>query len=487
MRTSVGSDRFTRLVVIAVSVGAIIAIAGKASAADTLDMSLSPATATTHTSLHEPISLALRDVALSEVMAMLSRQQRVNILLSEGVTGQVSVNLFDVSVDQAVSSIAQAAGFAVEYRQQTYFVVNREDAGKYSPNGLTQLASFDISYASLGGLEETLRPYLSSYGKLNLLPDRRLLVVEDTPPFVERIRQMLVNLDRAPRQILIEARILEVTLDENQNYGLDWRNLFDSDDGGGSFGLTGLATPESSSRAGFVFDLSTPDVEVLLDTLKEQGRVRTLSTPTLLALENQEASVIVGDRRGFQVTTTINQVTTESIEFLESGVILRVTPSIDANGAIMMSVHPEVSTGSVDANGIPSQVTTEVNTQLLVPDGQTVFIGGLIKNTITETRRAVPVLGDVPGLRRLFSSERQESANTETIVLISPRLVSGYGERWNREVEQQVDEFERQVMRREMVLERALEKVFVPLGEQAGEPALDLRLSPSLTQLDPAQ
>ncbi len=458
-------------------------VASLASAANTLGIAFSAPPEAASSVVREPISLALREVALSEVMAMLSRQQRVNILLGESVTGKVSVNLFDVSVDQAVRAIAQAAGYAVEYRQHTYFIVSRAEAGKYAPDGLTQMASFDVSYASLGGLEQTLRPYLSSYGKLNLLPDRRLLVVEDTPPFLARIGEILASLDRPPRQVLIEARILEVTLDENQNYGVDWRNLFDSDDGSGSFGLTGLATPESSTRAGFVFDLTTPDVEVLLDTLKEQGRVRTLSTPTLLALENQEASVIVGDRRGFQVTTTINQVTTESIEFLESGVILRVTPSIDTNGAIMMSVHPEVSTGSVDANGIPSQVTTEVNTQLLVPDGQTVFIGGLIKNTITETRRSVPVLGEVPGLRRLFSSERRESVNTETIVLISPKLVGGYDEGWNQDVAREVDEFADQVRRREAAVERALERVFVPLGE----PPLDLRLSPSLSAVDPAQ
>ena len=144
----------------------------------------------------------------------------------------------------------------------------------------------------------------------------------------------------------------------------------------------------------------------MLDALEIRGRLRTLSTPKLLALENEEAAVIIGDRRGYRVTTTINQVTTESIEFLESGVILRVTPSVDAQGQIMLEVHPEVSTGTVDTNGIPSQTTTEVTTRLLVPNGQTIFLGGLIRHTSTQDQQRVPVLGRIPGLRKIFGNQR---------------------------------------------------------------------------------
>ena len=142
------------------------------------------------------------------------------------------------------------------------------------------------------------------------------------------------------------------------------------------------------------------------------------------------------------MTTTINQVTTESIEFLESGVILRVTPTVDASGGVMMSVHPEVSTGSVDTNGIPSQVTTEVTTRLLVPSDRTVFIGGLIKHAVTQTRRGVPVLGDAPGVGLLFANRRQTQTNTETIVLITPRVVDNYDDEWNAQYVDHTRQFE---------------------------------------------
>lgn len=132
------------------------------------------------------------------------------------------------------------------------------------------------------------------------------------------------------------------------------------------------------------------------------------------------------------MTTTINQVTSESIEFLESGVILNVTPSIDANGGIMLDIHPEVSTGSI-SNGIPSQTTTEVTTQLLLPDGESAFIGGLIKNTSSVSRSGVPILGSIPGIRRVFSRSTTIAVNTETIVIITPRIVNTGDPDWQQD------------------------------------------------------
>ena len=140
------------------------------------------------------------------------------------------------------------------------------------------------------------------------------------------------------------------------------------------------------------------------------------------------AETVIGDRLGYRVTTTINQVTTESIEFLESGVILKVKPSVDGQGRIMLDIHPEVSNGSVSDDGIPSQTTTEVTTQMLVQDGQTVFIGGLMRRSVEQTREAVPLLGSVPGVRWLFSNHAKRVTDTETIVLITPYLVNGQGQ-----------------------------------------------------------
>jgi len=114
------------------------------------------------------------------------------------------------------------------------------------------------------------------------------------------------------------------------------------------------------------------------------------------------------------------------VQFLETGVILRVTPSVDAEGKIVMRVRPEVSSGSVLA-GIPSKKTTEVNTQLVAEDGQAILIAGLIKTSAGARRIGVPVLGDLPLVGGLFASDERTGSSTETIVLITPHIVPAGG------------------------------------------------------------
>ena len=386
------------------------------------------------------ITMAMHETSMAEVMNMLSRQERVNILMSDDVDATVSFNLYEVTVPEAIEAIAAAAGYAVERRGRNFFVIEPEEAGKYATSNLTKLETYRVQYADPDELEGILSPYLSEYGTLRVLTEQRLIAVEDTPGFLRRFRKLIQDIDLPPKQVLIEAKILEVTLSSEDSFGIDWTNFFNSGDGSGQFGTRGLAGAGTSGSNGAFFTLTDPDVEATLTALEQRGRVRTLSTPKLLALNNEEASVIIGDRRGFQVTTTINQVTSETIEFLESGVILRVTPQVDAEGKVLLDVHPEVSTGTVDGNGIPSQVTTEVTTQLLVPSGQTVFIGGLMKHTSSVNRQGVPVLGRIPGVRRLFSSDEQTEVNTETIVLITPYVVGSFGDEWNRAAADTVDE-----------------------------------------------
>jgi len=371
--------------------------------------------------IHEgKVSLSLRKVSIAEVMEMLSRAARVNILLSDDVTGDVSVNLYDVDVNEAIHSIATSAGYGVEKRKGSYFIVDRAEAGKHNPGGPTRLRTFKVQYSDADVVAGILENHLSTHGQITTLPERRLLVVEDKPYFLDRIEVLLKELDRQPRQILIKAQILEVGLKDSESFGLDWVKIFESGDRTLKVGTQGLSDPGSD---GFFFDYFTDNAALILDALRTRDRLRTLSTPKLLALEGQEAETIIGDRLGYNVTTTIDNVTTTSTEFLESGVILRVKPSVDGQNRVLLEIHPEVSTGSVSDDGIPNQNTTEVTTTMLVESGKTVFIGGLIKRSEIKTREGVPILGDIPFLGLLFSNRAISTINTELVVLITPYIM----------------------------------------------------------------
>lgn len=365
------------------------------------------------------VSLVVRDAPLAEVYEMLSRKEEVNVILGKNVKGSVSVNLFEVTLDQAIRSIADAAGYVAERRRTGYVIIERDEAGKDSAFANTVIRAFKVEYSDPTVIAEIVENHLSRYGRVKELEERRLIIVEDLPEFVERIEKLLAEIDRDPRQILIEARILEIKLDDDETWGIDWSGTFDVDDGSATIGIKDLAL---KATPGFFFDLMTSDIEIAISALATKGRVRTLSTPTLLALEHEEAEVVVGDRLGFRVTTTINEVTTESVEFLESGVILRFKASVDRAGRIVLEIHPEVSTGVI-SDGLPSQTTAEVTTKLVTEDGQRIFIGGLIKNRETKGRKGIPYVMDVPILGWAFRQETSDVINTETVVILTAHLV----------------------------------------------------------------
>jgi type II secretory pathway component GspD/PulD (secretin) len=365
------------------------------------------------------VTLNLRDTPLHEVFDLLSRHERVNIVLGKGVTGTVSVNLYNVEVKAAIRTIAEAAGYALEVRGSDFLIIERKDADLDAGRDATRVRTFKVQYTNPKQVAEILGKYLSRFGKITPLAERNLLVVEDLPGHMERVQRLLAEIDVEPRQIMIEAKILEITLDRSETFGIDWSGVFGSG-GRSSIGTTGLAP---RNTAGLFFNIVNSNLEIFLSALSSKGRVNTLSTPKLLALENEEASAVIGDRIGYKVTTTINQVTTESIQFLETGVILRVTPSVDQQGRIMLKIHPEVSSASV-AGGIPSKKSTEVTTQLLCNDGESIFIGGLIKSISGMRRTGVPVLGDLPVVGRLLSNSEETGTTTETIVVITPRIIA---------------------------------------------------------------
>jgi type II secretory pathway component GspD/PulD (secretin) len=376
------------------------------------------------------ISISLKETNITELFEMLSRQNKVNILLAKGVEGAISVNLYDITVDEAIYAIAEAAGYAVERIKNGYLIALRDTAGKTLAEGFKEVRTYKIQYSDPKNVSTILKNYLSRYGRIDLLEDRKILVVEDLPEFVAHIDHILGQLDQEPSQILIEAKIFTITLDDTQKFGLDWTKTFNAGGGQGNVGsdhdltrkATNLALGAAAGPPGLFFNYFNKNIEVQLNLLSSKNKVRALSTPKLLALEHQEAQVIIGARTGYKTTTTINQVTTENIQFLESGIILNVTPYIDRFGRIMMDIHPEVSSVTTPA-GIPNLTTTEVNTRLLVEDGQTVFIGGLMKNDLNSSHQGVPFLEDIPFLGYLFAKEDNSSANTETIVLIKPQII----------------------------------------------------------------
>lgn len=363
-----------------------------------------------------------RDTPIAELFEMISARDRVSIMVGKGVTGNVAVSLYDMTASEAIHAIAEAGGYKVVERGNGYLIVNPALAAQGSVPDDIQVRALKVQYSDPKLVADILGKHVGPGGKVTVLPQRRMIVAEDTEAGLARIEALLRQIDTAPRQVMIEAKILEVTLDDSENFGIDWTKVLKN---GTKIGVGGLA---QQGQPGLFFNYISChcDFTAYLSALSTKNKVRTLATPKLLALENEEAGITIGDELGYRVTTTINNVTSESVQFLDTGVILHVTPSVDADGRIALKVRPEVSSGSV-LNGVPSKKTTQVTTQLVAEDGQSILIAGLIKSSATQQRTGVPVLGDIPVLGNLFANSERHGSLTETVVVITPHLLPAGG------------------------------------------------------------
>jgi general secretion pathway protein D len=239
----------------------------------------------------------------------------------------------------------------------------------------------------------------------------------------------------------VEVTIAEVSLNGNLRFGVRWFFKNDvpnsSKQGTGALGLgidTALNTALGAARfvnspTTFVYALSDADgmVRALLETLEQETRVRILSSPQILVVDNQEGRIRVGNQQPVRTSTTVTDggTTTSSIEFKDTGVLLTVAPQINAGGLIAMDVNQEViDVGDIDvATGQRSFLQRSVSSKVVVQSGQTIVLGGLISETRRGSSGGIPFLYKVPIIGPLFGTTESDSNRTELLVLITPRVV----------------------------------------------------------------
>ncbi len=285
-----------------------------------------------------------------------------------------------------------------------------------------------------------------------------LLVVTDYAENVERVRQLIAAVDRRPQQVLVEATIMAATLSDQNSLGINLSFLggvdFDSLlTGGGSQGgllgssvLNGSGTTSGSSTgstatggngpfvakgyAGFASGQGGLQVGVLhknlgvfISALENVSNTTILANPKVLALDKQSAKVHVGSSFGYQTTTVTQTTSTQTVQFIETGTILSFRPFIGADGHVRMEIHPEDSTGGLNASNLPFTTTTEITTNVDVKDGNTIVIGGLFREQTDRARGQVPLLGSIPFVGALFRNQTDTSSRQEIIILLTPHVI----------------------------------------------------------------
>ena len=248
-----------------------------------------------------------------------------------------------------------------------------------------------------------------------------------------KAQDIIANIDVRPRQVLVEVTILSATLTEDMELGVDLNFM----NGVALTGLAGVAgaagTPiESAGFAGTAkgnglkVGVTSGDAVAFITALETITDTTIMANPKILAVNKQEGQLHIGDRLGYasQTSQTSGGNTTSEIKFLEVGTMLTFRPYIGNDGYIRMDIYPKDSSGSVDRlSGIPNEQTTQLKTNILVKNGETIVIGGLFRDEVDTTRNQVPLLGDIPFLGVLFRSTSDSNMRKEVIVLLTPHII----------------------------------------------------------------
>jgi type IV pilus secretin PilQ/predicted competence protein len=415
------------------------------------------------------VTLHMDNLDVRKALEILSRQAAVNILVSPGVSGSVTVDLRNVTVEQALQAITNVCNLTVRREKDMIYVTAPDETNQSTENltGEMSMRVYRLNYAKGVDLALMIKSLLTAKGRVSTTPQPEIgikadttkaggnslaandvLIVRDYEPVLKNVDRIVAELDVRPAQVLIEAVIMRVTLTKDCEFGINWAVLGGP---GGKALITGGSGAAINTAAGFMpatvvtaagmlqgtpltgsaaadngikFGVVDHDVTGFIKAIQSRAKTEVLATPRLLVLSKQRAEIQLGDRLGFRTLTQTQTSTIQKIEFMNVGTQLRLRPFVSNDGMVRMEIHPERSSGEVVDN-VPSTHTAEVTTNVMVPDGTTIVIGGLIDDETTERVQGIPGLMHIPMVGWLFRLNQKSKTKKELVVLLTPRIWKG--------------------------------------------------------------
>ena len=306
---------------------------------------------------------------------------------------------------------------------------------------LLETKVFSLSYATVDDMSAVVEELLSTVGKASFDARTDKMVITDTPEVINKIIDVVKAFDEKPRQVLIDAQIIELKPSKNFRMGIDWDYFMSK-----YFRVQGPFTAPISAESGDIspFTFGTiggavtqkHDWKVIADALETLGDVKLLSSPRIMALDGQEAKILVGTKQPYLTSKTTpvgdSAQTSFNFETVDVGIQLHVTPYISRDGFVSMQIKPVVSSseyqnlGTEDEPRIyPVETTSEVETSVVIKAGTTIIIGGLRKEEKRHTENRIPFLGKIPLLKYVFGNTSDDNSVSDLVVLLTPHIVEG--------------------------------------------------------------
>jgi type II secretory pathway component GspD/PulD (secretin) len=386
------------------------------------------------------ITLIVRDKPLSQVLALLAQTQQLNIVASNDIDVMISITLRKVPVEEALTAVLAVANYTWVKRGNIILITSVADSVNLPADVQgRQIQVFDLDFASATVVKETIDGFLSPIGKAsvtksdhanNRLTQERV-VVEDLPASLARIAEYIAQVDQPPRQVLIEAHVLDVKLNDTNNCGVDLsalglNNVLDTTGAVVAkvpkLAINGFASATQSPA--FVATLGSQQLGAVIEILEETTDAKTLGSPKLLVLNEQEARIQVGETLYFKQITTTTTSSQQGAGSVEAGTILRIIPRITRDNRVLLRVSPEVSTpDGQGSDGLPPNILkTTLETDVMLNDNEGMVIGGLINERDSTDQKKIPYLGNVKGIGFLFRHSEVIKERHEIIVTLLTRI-----------------------------------------------------------------
>ncbi|HVB34988.1 MAG TPA: type IV pilus secretin PilQ [Patescibacteria group bacterium] len=424
----------------------------------------------------EPISVNFKDVDLKDFFRLIHVVSGLNVVVDSDVKGTLTMVLDQVPWDQALDIVLRDNGLSSErqgnvLRIATRATLQREaeqerdlaKAQEQAANVVTVTRT--LSYANASKLRQTLKQFLSPRGEILADARSNTLIIRDIPSVLPTIDRLILRLDRKSPQVEIQARVVEATRAFARELGTQFgfavaggtgstQNVIGGSPGvgtspiirdilpppplvsGGSSvlipGITGSAIPlnanlgASAPTSGILFGHTEPNLalDLIISAAESKGIGRMLSQPKLITQDNEEATVKQGTK--IPVQTVVNN--TISVQFIDAVLELEVTPQITADGTVFMKIHVEntaIDQGIPRILGIPALDTQSEDTKVLVSDGGTVVIGGIILSQQQNNVSQVPLFGSIPVIGNLFKHTEVSTQTQELLFFLTPRVLPG--------------------------------------------------------------
>lgn len=401
------------------------------------------------------ISFDYIDANIKDVINMLGSKIGVNVIFAKGVSGTITISLKEVPFDEAFKIVLNEQTLATQQVGDSILrIASPRTFISEQKKALPQTKVFFLNYAKANVImAQVLAVATAKKRTISCSADliNNAIIVTDTPMGLEELTRLIKSLDRVPKQVLIEVKLVEVALNNDFHLGIQWSvygakgdNYYSYGDGdnllSGSVpfplsapqGGTGVNLPANVIYGAFRLGKVTSSYffDSLVSAAASKGKAKVLSDPKVATLNNEEATINITTEIPYTTSETTGSnppIAVTKVTYITTGIILKVLPIITSDGRISLKLNPQVSqvspTVAAVAGGAPGIDTRSVDTSVIVKDRETIVIGGLIHDFKSEGEFKVPLLGDLPLLGWLFKKKTQIRERRELLIFVTPKII----------------------------------------------------------------